>query len=210
MRLAPRQRLPRRRAGLSVPQADARRSARAPRRRRRDRRPAAAAFPDSDEAVLVERLRRDGDAVMEMVAADGVRVDGHVLLSRMKAPVPSVALAPLAVAADMRGRGIGGRLVTKAVDRARDAGWHPVFVLGKAAFYGRFGFDAEAARVFGSPYAEPHFMVRDLRGTLGRKGGPVRHAAAFGDLDRPKAAAPTCPRASQTDMVAATARFHAA
>ena len=47
-----------------------------------------------------------------------------------------------------------------ALDRAREGGWAAVFVLGDPAYYGRFGFSADAARGYASPYAGEHFLAR--------------------------------------------------
>ena len=49
-----------------------------------------------------------------------------------------------------------------ALARAREGGWAAAFVLGDPAFYGRFGFEAGAARGYASPYAGEHFMAAPL------------------------------------------------
>ena len=103
----------------------------------------------SREAGMARSTRRAG----------GVRTVGHVLLSRMTAPVRALALAPLAVATDWQRRGIGTALVEAALERARAAGSQAVFVLGDPAYYRRFGFRADLAAGFASPYAGPHLMV---------------------------------------------------
>ena len=58
------------------------------------------------------------------------------------------------------------------------------FVLGDAAFYARFGFDADYARNFASPYAGEHLMALPLQGGLmpcGVRGAAI-HADAFARL----------------------------
>ena len=66
-----------------------------------------------------------------------------------------------------------------ALDRAREGAWAAIFVLGDPAFYGRFGFRADAARGFASPYAGEHFMVVPL-GPAPLPGiGTVVHPAPF-------------------------------
>ena len=84
--------------------------------------------------------------------AEGVVV-GHVLLSRLVSPPGALALAPLAVLPDRQRRGVGSALVRAALARAREGGGAAAFVLGDPAYYGRFGFSAEAARGYASPYA---------------------------------------------------------
>ena len=141
-----------------------------------------AAFGQADEARLVQALLKAGDGVISLVAEEQDAMLGHVLLSRMEAPLRALALAPLAVAPARQGRGIGAALVRAAIERARGAGWEAVFVLGDGAYYERFGFDAAAAAGFSSPYAGPHFMVLALTATLAASTGELRHAPAFAAL----------------------------
>lgn len=123
-------------------------------------------------------LRRDDDAVIELVADRGAGVVGHVLLSRLNAPFRGLALAPLAVAAPWRRQGVGAALVHRALADARAEAWQAVLVLGDPAYYGRFGFDATAVD---SPYAGPHLRLADISGD-GPHAGTVAHARAFAGL----------------------------
>lgn len=142
----------------------------------------AAAFGQPDEARLVDRLRADGDAVMSLVAEEDGRLVGHVLLSRLEAPFPALALAPVAVVPDRQRGSVGTALVRAAIERATSDGWKAIFVLGDAAYYGRFGFDAAKAAGVTSPYAGAHFMALPLGGPLPVASGDVRHAPAFAAL----------------------------
>ncbi|HUF56733.1 MAG TPA: N-acetyltransferase [Thermohalobaculum sp.] len=138
-----------------------------------------AAFGQPDEAELVERLRADGDAALSLVAVADGAVAGHVLFSPMSAPFPALALAPVAVLPERQGRGIGSALIREGLARAEARGWRGVFVLGEPAYYRRFGFDAEAARGFASPYAGPFLMVLPLGGPLPAQSGTIGHAPGF-------------------------------
>lgn len=142
-----------------------------------------AAFGQLAEAELVEELRRAGDSVVSLVAEEGGQIVGHVLLSKMSAPFPSLALAPVSVVPARQRRGIGSALIRKAIDRARGEGWAAIFVLGDPKYYERFDFDREAAADFTSPYAGPHFMVLKLARSLSATTGQLHHAAAFAALD---------------------------
>ena len=42
------------------------------------------AFGQDDEANLVERLRADGDALVELVSATDIALQGHILYSPLK------------------------------------------------------------------------------------------------------------------------------
>ena len=146
------------------------------------------AFPTADEADLVEALGREGDAIISLVAERGGEIIGHVLLSRMAVSgdgrgYRALGLAPLAVRPGARREGVGSALVRAALDRAAGTGEELVFVLGDPAYYGRFGFSAECAAPFASPYAGPHLMALRLRGDLPLpRRGRADHAPAFAEL----------------------------
>jgi putative acetyltransferase len=139
------------------------------------------AFPSTDEADLVDALRRDGDAVISLVALETERVTGHILLSRMAEPARALGLAPVAVLPAFRRQGIAASLIEAGLARASEHGWELVFVLGDPAYYRRFGFDAGLAGCFTSPYAGDHFMARALV-TAAPRGGKAEYAAAFSRL----------------------------
>lgn len=141
-----------------------------------------AAFPDATEANLVEQLRSDGDAAIELVAEDDGRLVGHILFSRVEAPFRALALAPVAVAPDRHGEGIGSALIEGGHDIAREQGWDASFVVGEPAYYRRFGYDPALAAGFASPYAGEYFMALALQGALLANEGDVRHATAFASL----------------------------
>jgi putative acetyltransferase len=141
------------------------------------------AFGQLAEAKLVEELRAAGDSVVSLVADEGGQIVGHVLLSKMDAPFPALALAPVSVTPARQRSGIGSALVQRAVNRARSEGWAAIFVLGDPNYYERFGFDGEAAAGFTSPYAGRHFMVLKLSPSLTATTGELRHAPAFAALD---------------------------
>jgi len=143
-----------------------------------------ACFPTPAESQLVDRLRADGDGVISLLASDGDRPIGHVLLSRLRAPFRALALAPLAVAESHRRKGVAAALVRRALAEASGMGWQAVFVLGDPAYYSRFGFSAELARGFQSPYAGPHLMALALQPDgLPRQDGRIDHAPAFAGLE---------------------------
>lgn len=59
---------------------------------------------------------------------------------------PVVFLGPLAVDTDQRSAGVGGALVERACEAARQAGEAAVLLVGDAPYFARFGFEAEAAQ----------------------------------------------------------------
>jgi putative acetyltransferase len=139
-----------------------------------------AAFPSAAEADLVDRLRADGDAVLSLLAEKDGQVAGHVLFSRMAAPVGALGLAPVAVLPAFRRQSTAAGLIEMGLRDAAARGWKLVFVLGAPAYYGRFGFDAARARDFSSPYAGEHFMACDLGAA--EICGRAEYAPAFASL----------------------------
>lgn len=141
-------------------------------------------FPTQAEAGLVERLRADGDMILALVARDASGIVGYVAFSQMRAPFVAVGLAPLAVRAGQRNQGIAAALIDAGLAELRALGVEAVFVLGDPAYYARFGFEADAAAGFDSPYAGPHFMVCKLTSSeLPATTGPVEYAKAFAALE---------------------------
>lgn len=148
-------------------------------------------FPAPAEAQLVMRLCLNGDMVLAMVAEDQAngRLAGAVVFSRMHVeldgqPVAAVALAPLAVLPDYRRQGVGEALVSASLEQLSRAGLGLCFVLGDPAYYARFGFKAEAAAGFESPYAGDNLMAAVLTGRPMPPGdrGVAAYAPAFAML----------------------------
>jgi len=145
------------------------------------------AFGGPAEADLLDRLRRDGDLILALVALDARRaVVGHVAFSRLRIEsvghaAPAVALAPLAVPDAQRRLGIGAALVRAGLDQLAAHGETLVFVLGDPAYHTRFGFAPETATPFASAYSGPHFMVLRLS-QHAPHAGTIRYPAAFDDL----------------------------
>ena len=149
-----------------------------------------ASVATDDEAGLVRDLCVAGEMVLMMVAADdGGAIVGTVAFSRMEVrvagqPVPAVALAPLAVASAHRREGVAEALVQAGLDRLEEEGVVLCFVLGTAGFYARFGFDADYARGFESPYAGDQLLAMPLQGGLMPCGvrGIAAHAPPFAQI----------------------------
>lgn len=141
----------------------------------------AVAFGQPDEARLVDRLRADGDALVELVAeADGAIV-GHILFSPLGIGAgDGAALAPLAVAPAGQRRGVGGALVRAGLDRCRQLGVPAVVVLGHPDYYSRFGFDAALAASLAAPFSGPSLMAIELTPGALSAGGALAYAPAFG------------------------------
>jgi len=142
----------------------------------------AAAFQRLDEAVLIDRLRSDGTCVISLVAVDSDEIVGHILFSKMTAPFRALGLGPLSVKASRQRRGIGSRLIRTGLDRAMEARWQGVFVLGDPKFYSRIWFDAALAGGFISRYSGPNLMAVALGTELPATEGVIEYPPAFDSL----------------------------
>lgn len=141
-----------------------------------------AAFGQPDEAALVDALRANGDALVELVAVEDEAVVGHVLFSPLATDTGArfAALAPLSVHPDRQKDGLGTMLMQVGHELCRAAGVEAVIVLGHPAYYPRVGYSAESAKAVKAPFNGPSFMALALK--PGSLDGPVvvTYAKAFG------------------------------
>ena len=142
----------------------------------------AAAFRQPDEADLVNALRADGDALVELVAVEDEAVVGHILFSALTTDTGArfAALAPLSVTPGRQRDGLGTMLMQVGHELCRAAGVEALIVLGHPAYYPRVGYSAEAAKTVKSPFKGPSFMGLAL--VPGALDAPVTitYAKAFG------------------------------
>jgi putative acetyltransferase len=101
----------------------------------------AAAFDTAAEADLVDALRERARPLVSLVAEDGGALIGHILFSPVALPghprLAIMGLAPMAVAAEHRGRGVGSALARAGPERCRETGCDAVVVLGHPALRDR-------------------------------------------------------------------------
>lgn len=147
-----------------------------------------AAFPTPAEADLVERLERDRDSIVSLVAEQDGRPAGHILLSRMRVAEDgrdwrALGLGPVAVLPDLQRKGLGSALIRAALAEAKEAGEELVFLVGDPAYYRRFGFAAETAAPFDSPYAGSHLMALALSDSPLPVRGRADYPPAFAALE---------------------------
>lgn len=144
------------------------------------------AFDALLEAELVDNLQSEGDAILSLVAMSDDAAVGHILFSRLAAlesrGLRASALGPLGVVPEFQGRGIGSALVREGIARLRAGSEDLILVLGDPEFYGRFGFRADAARSFQTPYDGPHQQAMALSDAGHLAQGVLRYAPAFAML----------------------------
>ena len=141
------------------------------------------AFPGDDEARLVELLRTQDDVFLELVAEEKGEIIGEVMLSPMRSPNRTLGLGPIAISKNCQRQGIGSALMKAAIEAAKAHNWAAIILLGNPAYYSRFGFSADAAGIFETPYPKEYFQVLELEeGFLKSCDRRAAYAAAFEQL----------------------------
>ena len=142
----------------------------------------AAAFGQRDEADLVDALRADGDARVELVAEQAGQIVGHILFSPLQTDTGQslAALAPLAVIPSRQKTGIGEALMAAGHAACREAGIEAVIVLGHPAYYPRAGYSSDAAKAVTAPFSGPSFMALPLKPGALDEPVSITYARAFG------------------------------
>ncbi|PEW99771.1 GNAT family N-acetyltransferase [Bacillus cereus] len=147
-------------------------------------------FSDEKEHELVKRIRECDAFIPELslVAVDEGIV-GHILLSKITieqdgTSVESLALAPVSVARGHQKKGIGGKLIGAALEKAKELGYGAVVVLGHPEYYPKFGFKKASEWNIKAPFEVPDevFMVMELReNALEGVEGVVQYSSAFAE-----------------------------
>lgn len=148
----------------------------------------------ADEGALIADLVR---ALLNMTpvgqlfvfaAVDHGEIIGSALFSRLAYdadPRQAFIMAPVAVAPDRQGEGVGQRLIRHALGHLARAGVDAVLVYGDPAFYGRTGFSpiAEAAAAPPHPLSHPEgWLAQALNDdVMAPLQGPSRCVAALDD-----------------------------
>ncbi|MEO7714877.1 MAG: N-acetyltransferase [Capsulimonas sp.] len=105
-------------------------------------------YSNHREQFMVERLRKSDAFIprLSLVAEVDHEIAGHIMLTKIlihnqEQSMVSLALAPLSVAPEFQGKGVGGKLVAEAHRLAKELGYRSVIVLGPAKYYPRFGYE---------------------------------------------------------------------
>lgn len=150
---------------------------------------ACAKHTNYDEQNLVVRLRSSAAFVPELslVAEVKGKIIGHILFTRAVVREgarehETLVLAPLAVAPDYQGKGIGGRLIEAGHRVARELGFQSAMLVGHPTYYPRFGYRPAEAFGIMTDLELPAdvFMVCELaEGGLAGVRGRVEFAPEF-------------------------------
>lgn len=147
-------------------------------------------FSDKTEHELVKRIRECDAFVPELsIVAVDEEIVGHIMLSKIKiekdgASVDSLALAPVSIATGHQKKGIGGKLIVAALEKAKELGYGSVVVLGHPEYYPKFGFKKASEWNIKAPFEVPDevFMAMELReNALEGVKGIVQYSSAFAE-----------------------------
>lgn len=143
------------------------------------------AFDTAAEADLVASLRRTGAIVLALVAIEQQKIVGYVAFSRIwvettEDGVPAVSLAPLAVGAKFRDKGIASHLVREGHACLAAMGESLSVVVGEPGFYGRLGYSRHRASGLISDYPEEYVLAISFADAP--RQGALSYPAAFGEL----------------------------
>lgn len=117
------------------------------------------------EVAILACLRRDGDVIGELAAAENGELVGCAMFSRLAVEPPlcrAAALGPVCARIDRQGGGIGSALIRAGLADCAQSGIGAVFVLGDPLYYGRFGFSVAKAAGIACAYSGPHFQALEL------------------------------------------------
>lgn len=144
---------------------------------------------DGDEHFLVDKLRNSPEYIPELAlvaeeaSPGGPHIVGYIMFTTLKVgDSTALALAPLAVLPSHHSKGIGGALIRRGHDIARELGWEFSILLGHAGYYPRFGYQPASSFGIVSPFDVPDdaFMAINLAGNLeARLPGLVAYSSAF-------------------------------
>lgn len=127
---------------------------------------------DGDEQNFVDRVRASEGYLPELafVAEEGTEIIGFVMLFKTMIHSDNqskelLILAPLAVAINYRKKGIGGQLIERAVEEAKQLGYAAILLVGEPNYYQRYGFVEAASFGISSEPAIPseYVLIRSLK-----------------------------------------------
>lgn len=100
-------------------------------------------YSDGDEADVIDRLRKDGDLLLSLVAEDGDTIIGQVTYSTARLSNGEegwMVIGPICVEPARQGEGIGRALMEVGESKMKARGAKGITVLGDPALYGKFGY----------------------------------------------------------------------
>ena len=124
---------------------------------------------------------------LSLVAELDGKIVGHIMLTKPfikngENKEISLALAPISILPQFQNEGIGSKLITASLKRAKELGFKSVIVLGHDKYYPRFGFKPASIWNIRVPFDVPDqsFMALELEsGSLFGVTGTVIYPKEF-------------------------------
>ena len=124
---------------------------------------------------------------LSLVALYNGKIIGHIVLSKIfiinnENKKASLALAPMSVLPEYQNRGVGKRLITTALDKARSLNFGSVIVMGHSNYYPKFGFKKASKWGLKAPFEVPDefLMAIELKkNALDKTSGIIQYSDAF-------------------------------
>lgn len=152
--------------------------------------------PGCFEHLVLHNLREDPCFVPELdyVVEDGEKIVAHIAYAKGHleledgSAVDSLLFGPVSVWPECQGRGIGGRLISYTLDKARELGYPTVVITGNPDYYGRFGFVPAASHGIylhglDKTLDAPFFMMKVLDQEKAKRLRGVHHDPACYEVD---------------------------
>ena len=146
------------------------------------------AFKQKTESELIRKIRASKNFIpkLSLVAVKNGRIVGHILFSKIKIKgekeYESLILAPIAVLPELQKQGIGRKLITEGLKKARELGFSSIIVLGHKDYYPKFGFEKASKWKIKCSFDVPDeaFMAIELNsGALKGKSGIIEFPKEF-------------------------------
>lgn len=137
------------------------------------------AFSEGDERHVNDRLRKDGDLTLSLVAEDEARIVGHIAFSPVTISDGAkdwYGLGPVSVWPEHHHRGVGGALIKRGIADMCERGAKGIVLLGSNIYYPRFGFHHFPELTYPGPPPE-YFQALLLDGEM--PSGKVEYAPGF-------------------------------
>lgn len=148
-------------------------------------------FSNNKEQFLVERLRKSEAFIPELslVAEIDGKIVGHILITKLKInnsvnEFESLALAPVSVLPTYQNRGIGGKLIIEAHQKATDLGYKSIVLLGHENYYPRFGYKQASEYGIELPFEVPKescMVIELVKNGLKGVSGTVEYPKEFSE-----------------------------
>lgn len=117
---------------------------------------------DQTEQFLVERLRKSKAFIpqLSIIAELEDKIVGHILLTKLKINDSdkvneTLALAPVTVIPEHQRKGIGGKLIVHAHQKAKELGYKSIILIGHENYYPKFGYRKASEFKIELPFPAP-------------------------------------------------------